>query len=264
MVPRQVVAFLRPRAQAEPATLPAGLATAGAPVAPPALFASVVLHGAPGTRGTAFFLRAQAVFERYGLRPAYLLDAASAGQAAVCRTLRRVHDEGGCGIGAWWDGKAGRARVAALAEAIAAGCGVEPSFTSAEAAAAIPIVAGQLDPVAGLIAIPLTRGMVVPMAPSVPEREDMAHDVALLPDSIASEPQIMLMRAMLARGERRFFLRLHVRQDDARGSAALDRLARVCAWFFEELGGLPGDIRALTADRRRRPRADALLPAKVA
>jgi hypothetical protein len=252
------------------------------PIAPPALFVAVVLHGAPDGSSAdelrpsaAFALRAQAIFDQYGLRPAYLLDSSLADQAPACLALRNVHDGGGCGIGAWWDEGATRAGVAALLAAVETGCGVAPAFTTSEAAQAIPVVTGMYDPVGHLAAIPLTRGMIVPLASTLsgvgatamgqadgawaamPDRGDLAHPVALQPDEIASEPQIMLIRTMLPRAERRFFVRLHLRQGDPRSAAALARLARVCAWFFEDLGGLPGDIRTLAADRRRRPRAVA-------
>jgi glycosyltransferase involved in cell wall biosynthesis len=299
MVPRRVIDLLRPargdaaRGEPEPAPLPQDGTVPRAPLGPPVLFVAVVLHGAADAasgqdgravprdaatlrEGAAFALRAQAMFDRYGLRPAYLLDSATARQAASCQALRLVHDGGGCGIGGWWDQGADAASAEDLARAITEGCGVSPAFTTTEAAALIPVNAGHADPLAGLIAIPLSRGMVVPLAPvldraggsgmeqargpwgALPERDALAHDVALVPDKIASEPQIILIRAMLARAERRFFVRLHLRQGDPGSAAALDRLARVCAWFFEDLGGLPGDIRTLTADRRRRPRAEGV------
>ncbi len=250
------------------------------PVAPPVLFVAVVLHGAPEgiiaddvPPGAAFALRAQAIFDHYGLRPAYLLDSVLVEQEPACAALRAVHDGGGCGIGAWWNEGTTRVEADALLAAVEAGCGVVPAFTTSEAAQAIPVVTGVHDPVGHLAAIPLTRGMIVPLTSALsgagatamsqsdgawsaaPDRGDLAHAVALLPDDIASEPQIMLIRTMLPRAERRFFVRLHLRQGDPRSAAALARLARVCAWFFEDLGGLPGDIRTLAADRRRRPRA---------
>ena len=299
MVPRRIVEFLRqrPAAPAEPRLPPlAGQGGDGpggsietGPIAPPVLFVSVVLQGSAESTGAeewrpnaAFALRAQAIFDRYGLRPAYLLDEALAGQASACLALRNVHDGGGCGIGAWWDAGTSPSGVDALLAAIEGGCGVSPSFTTTEAAAMIPIIAALGDPVGTLVAIPLSRGMIVPWAQASsggggsamgqsdggwaasPDRGDLAHPVALLPAEIASEPQIILIRTMLARAERRFFVRLHLRQGDARSAAALDRLARVCAWFFEDLGGLPGDIRTLATDRGRRPRGTRIGTGAVA
>ena len=310
MVPRCIINLLRPRPAAPPELPPPqvgdtalggtvtamdgpGIAATGSsgtgdtetvsttvePVAPPVLFVAVVLHGAPAAitaddvrSGAAFALRAQAIFDHYGLRPAYLLDSVLAEQEPACAALRAVHDGGGCGIGAWWNEGTTRAEADALLAAVEAGCGVVPAFTTSEAAQAIPVVTGVHDPVGHLAAIPLTRGMIVPLTSALsgagatamsqsdgawsaaPDRGDLAHAVALLPDDIASEPQIMLIRTMLPRAERRFFVRLHLRQGDPRSAAALARLARVCAWFFEDLGGLPGDIRTLATDRRRRPR----------
>jgi glycosyltransferase involved in cell wall biosynthesis len=299
MVPRRIIDLLRPRPAHPPepqqtlagctGTEGAGVGGAGVggsgrgPVAPPVLFVAVVLHGAPEGIGTeelrpsaAFALRAQAIFDRYGLRPAYLLDGVLADQAPACLALRNVHDGGGCGIGAWWDEGTSRAGVETLLAAVETGCGVAAAFTTSEAAQAIPVLPGVADPAGHLAAIPLTRAMIVPLASALsgvggsamsqsdgpwaalPDHCDLAHSVALLPDEIASEPQIMLIRTMLPRAHRRFFVRLHLRQGDPRSAAALDRLARVCAWFFEDLGGLPGDIRTLAADRRRRPRAVAV------
>ena len=288
LVPHRIIDLLRPAAAAPevPEPTPPGMAGVG-PMAPPVLHVAVVLQGAAAGSAdedshghAAFALRAQGIFDQYGLRPAYLLDACVAAQTPACLALRNVHDGGGCGIGAWWEAGTSAAELDALLAAISAGCGVAPAFTTSEASASIPVVPGHADPVGALAAMPVSRGVIVPLAPALnrlggaamshadgawptlPDRGELAHPVALLPDEIASEPQIILIRTMLARGERRFFVRLHLRQGDPRGAAALDRLARVCAWFFEDLGGLPGDARMLAADRRRRPRGVAAAAAQ--
>ena len=269
MIPRPVVDFLRrqrrPADELEPPE--ATLATAArGPVAPPVLHVTVVLEGGAAgcddsRQGAGLIARAQEIFDPYGLRPAYFLDRCVASQDSTCLALRTVHESGGCAIGAWWpepDKPVSSTDIEALGAAVEAGLGVWPRFAAAEALAQSAFL-----PACGFTGIGVSTSVVVPLAPALDRaggagnRPDLTRAVSLLPDRIASEPQIILIRSLLARGERRFFARLHLRQGDSGNAAALARLQRVCTWFFEELGGLPGDARTLATDRRRRPRDQA-------
>ena len=279
MIPQRIRALLRPPMPPEPADHSAALATPGtAPAAPPVLFVTVILEGGAidgcagaaaetedGRQSAAFALRAQAVFDPFGLRPVYLLDRHVAAQSAALLALRNVQDSGGCGVGAWWQPNGvddTQEAMTALCRAIEAGTGDAPGFAVADA-----LVGGRPLPAAvrALVGAPVTTGTVVTLAPvldsplrgpmgqpdgGVSSRGDLAHAVSLLPNEVAAEAQIVLIRSLLARGERRFFVRLRLRQGDASSALALDRLRRVCLWFFEDLGGLPGDMRTLAGDRR--------------
>jgi hypothetical protein len=285
LIPRRVINLLRPPPAEEPAPLARPAQGAESKHAmPPVLFVAVVLEGADpsagaaalddGRQSAAFALRAQAIFDPYGVRPAYLLDQTVASQEAACLALRNVHDGGGCGIGAWWSDRmtAEPGAIGRLAACIEASVGVPPLFAAAEAMAATDCQPAPSDLAHGLVAFPVSAGVVVPIAPALDRmggqamgqsdgplagllnRDDLTRAVSLLPNQIASEPQIILIRSLLARGERHFFVRLHLRQGDPSSATALDRLRRVCSWFFEELGGLPGDARVLRADAVRQMR----------
>jgi hypothetical protein len=275
LIPRRVVDFLRPPPLEDPAlpSTPAqGVQSKHA--VPPVLFVAVVLEGADpgdgavstddGRPSAAFALRAQGIFDPYGLRPAYLVDETVASQEAACLALRNVYDGGGCGIGVWWSKQTTSAdAIARLAALIEASVGVTPVFAAAESIAAMGAMPGLAELARGLVAFPVSAGVVVPIAPALDRmggpamgqsdgplagllnRDDLTRAVSLLPNQIASEPQIILIQSLLARGERQFFIRLHLRQGDPGCATALDRLRRVCTWFFEELGGLPGDARML-------------------
>jgi hypothetical protein len=288
LIPRRVVQFLRPPPAEEPVA-PATLAqgTQSKHAVPPVLFVAVVLEGAgpgygsgstdDGRQSAAFALRAQDIFDPYGLRPAYLLDETVASQAAACLALRNVHDGGGCGIGAWWpDRITDPDAIRRLAVLIGSSVGVPPAFAAAESMPAVEAEPALSDLARGLVDFPVSAGVVVPIAPALDRfggpsmgqsdgplagllnRDDLTRSVSLLPNQIASEPQIILIRSLLARGERQFFVRLHLRQGDPGSATALDRLRRVCTWFFEELGGLPGDARMLRPDALPRMRDGSL------
>jgi hypothetical protein len=277
LIPRRVVDFLRPPPLEEP-SLPCTPAQGGQSkhAVPPVLFVAVVLEGTDPREGAAgaddgrpsaaFALRAQGIFDPYGLRPAYLVDESVASQEAACLALRNVHDGGGCGIGAWWPKRTTNPdAIGRLAALIESSVGVTPVFAAAETIAAMGEMPALAELARGLVAFPVSAGVVVPIAPALDRmggpamgqsdgplggllnRDDLTRAVSLLPNQIASEPQIILIRSLLARGERQFFVRLHLRQGDPGCATALDRLRRVCTWFFEELGGLPGNARMLHA-----------------
>ena len=256
------------RAEGDEATLPDGRLLPDAVARPPVLYISVVLEGTAAPQGgsenrqsAAFALQAQEIFDIYGLRPAYLLDRAIADQPTTCAALRNVQDAGGCVGGVWWPADAAGRDLPGLRAAVTAALGVPPRAASAEALASL---GGQAGAAAELTGFPLTGGVVVAVTPlldrlagpgmgqsdaplaGMSNRADLTRQVMLLPHELASEPQIILIKNLLAKGERDFFLRLHIRQGSTGTALALDRLRRICTYFFEDLGGLPGSDLART------------------
>ena len=98
-------------------------------------------------------------------------------------------------------------------------------------------------------------GLRVFRLPSVLARLHLADTVTLTPEGVTAEEQIRLIRTMLRRGYRQFMLHYHspslsaghtpYSRTAAEVERLLDRLDRVCRFFFDELGGLPGYPRDL-------------------
>jgi glycosyltransferase involved in cell wall biosynthesis len=136
-----------------------------------------------------------------------------------------------------------------------------PDFRFAEAR---PYRVGQIT------SIPMTRGqlgMIAPLPPrfhaalrsprllrmhlpGILSRLRLANTVTLTPEGVSAQEQIRLIRAMAARGARTFVLHYHSPslgkqtpyvRTDADLTRFLDNLKTVCAFFFETLGGLPGN-----------------------
>jgi hypothetical protein len=86
--------------------------------------------------------------------------------------------------------------------------------------------------------------------PSVLSRLRLADTITLTPEGVTADEQVRLIRAMLQGGCRRFVLHYHspslspgntpYAPDRTGAETLLVRLRTVCAFFFEELGGLPG------------------------
>jgi hypothetical protein len=121
-----------------------------------------------------------------------------------------------------------------------------------------------------ITSIPMTRGQVGLFAPLSPRlhgalrsppairlhlpgilsRLHLANTVTLTPEGVSAQEQIRLIQSMVARGFRDFTLHYHspslaartpyVRTDTELASF-LDNLKAVCGFFFETLGGLPGN-----------------------
>jgi len=243
------------------------IADPAAAATPPVLHVTVVLEqsGAPALarHDADVTQQAQKIFDAYGLRPAYLLDAAAARQPACCTVVRNIQDAGFCLAGAWWQPGTPPDLVPSLLDAVAQGLGAPPAAMPAEVLGGAQTESTRAV-LAGLTAIPLTQGVAGAAPPmldrltgpgigqsdsqiaGLSNRADLGQVLSLSPASFASEPQIMLIKTLLARGERQFFLRLHLRQAGPESALALDRLRRVCTYFFEELGGLPGNALALS------------------
>jgi hypothetical protein len=86
--------------------------------------------------------------------------------------------------------------------------------------------------------------------PGILSRLHLANTVTLTPEGVSAQEQIRLIQSMAARGFRTFTLHYHspslaVRtpyvRTEAELASFLDRLRAVCAFFFETLGGLPGN-----------------------
>jgi hypothetical protein len=121
-----------------------------------------------------------------------------------------------------------------------------------------------------ITSIPMTRGQLGLFAPLPPRlhgalrsplairlhlpgilsRLHLANTVTLTPEGVSAEEQIRLIQSMTARGFRVFTLHYHSpslarRTPYVRTEAELrnflDNLKAVCAFFFETLGGLPGN-----------------------
>ena len=102
--------------------------------------------------------------------------------------------------------------------------------------------------------------------PSFLARMKLAETITLTPEGVTSAEQIRLLRHLLKRGDRQFVLHYHspslspghtpYARDAAGAETILARLRDVCRFFFEELGGLPGDPASLVAqaDAAARPR----------
>ena len=139
-----------------------------------------------------FLLRAQAVFDAYGLRPAYLLDHGTAGQDAACLALRNLRDAGACAIGAWWtasEAEPDAARAAERGQALTNGTGFAPSYAAAEA---MPLRVGA-HPASRMVALPVTSGAML-------ARSGHAARLAgatLLPNRHDAERQIALIRTLM-------------------------------------------------------------------
>lgn len=121
-----------------------------------------------------------------------------------------------------------------------------------------------------ITSIPMTRGQLGLLAPLPPRlhgalrsplairlhlpgilsRLHLANTVTLTPEGVSAEEQIRLIQSMAARGFRVFTLHYHSPslasrtpyvRTEAELAGFLENLRSVCAFFFETLGGLPGN-----------------------
>ena len=86
-------------------------------------------------------------------------------------------------------------------------------------------------------------------------RTRVADTITLTPEGVTTQEQIRLIKALLARGTRQFVLHYHspslqagntsYTPDEASVAVFIQRLADVCRFFFEEIGGQPGYPRDL-------------------
>jgi hypothetical protein len=122
----------------------------------------------------------------------------------------------------------------------------------------------------GVLCVPMTRAQVGMLAPLPPwmhsavssplgqklrlpgllSRLNLANTITLTPEGVTAEEQVTLMQHLVNLGHRRFVLHYHSpslvpgNTPYVRTSEDLvefkERLAKVCRFFFEEIGGLPG------------------------
>ena len=93
---------------------------------------------------------------------------------------------------------------------------------------------------------------------SILARSRIADTITLTPEGMKTAEQIRLIKALLRRGQRQFILHYHspslaagnthYAPDEAGVARLVGSLADVCAFFFEEVGGIPGYPRDLLPD----------------
>jgi hypothetical protein len=123
----------------------------------------------------------------------------------------------------------------------------------------------------GLLSMPMTRSEVgllpalgrlgsalhdrpggrILRVPSLLARLGLAETITLTPEGVTATEQIRLIRALLRGGTRRFVLHYHspslspghtpYTPDRTGADTLIDRLRRVCGFFFNEIDGKPGD-----------------------
>jgi hypothetical protein len=120
-----------------------------------------------------------------------------------------------------------------------------------------------LDAASGIVSVPMSRGTVGLLAPVLPRisaalqlpwllpRLGHANIVILTPEGVSTREQIHLIGSMARRGHRIFVLHYHSLSlvpgftpyvaTPADLEQLLRRLRKVCDYFFNTLGGLPGN-----------------------
>lgn len=239
------------------------------PDSPPSLYA--VVDAAPRSDASVAQDQAQAIFDGFGLRPVYLVDLAGASQAESCEPLRRILERHGCAIGVrlhpWANPPSGPAELQertlrALVSTIQANFGVSPLFfvTGIPKAGGYGLGPRALDTLAqlGFAASASIPAAADPAAGGFMSRLGLADTVTLTADGGSARAQTRLVRAMAGRGSRLFAL--HCRSPSplvagsapqAATSADLRWTEAICRFFFEDLGGMPGNPADLVPQQMR-------------
>jgi GT2 family glycosyltransferase len=115
-----------------------------------------------------------------------------------------------------------------------------------------------------------SRPLAALRVPGLLARLKLVNTVTLTPEGVTAEEQIDLLRSMLRRGQRTFTLHYHSPsaapgntpyvRTEADLAVFLGRIRAVCRYFFDELGGMPGnppDLLPPAARARIWPRAAA-------
>ena len=208
---------------------------------PPRLYA--VVGTAAGWSG-AHTVRdqAQAIFDRFGLRPVHLLNDASPTEDDGA--LRGFLERHACAIGVRVPTEPDKRALNALVGAIREQYHLAPLLLTDGGRSLERHDADALD---GL-------GFVVdlgdPAAPG-PARSGLASVATLSPERATSAAMIRYVRAMARRGHRAFALHCGSPALAADQEAILQRTGAVCRFFFEEFGGLPGNPADLVPQRLR-------------
>ncbi|MDQ2803725.1 MAG: glycosyltransferase [Pseudomonadota bacterium] len=122
--------------------------------------------------------------------------------------------------------------------------------------------AGLLAPLPRLVRAALQFRMAKTLRlPSIFSRLGLVNTVTLTPEGVTAREQIALLRRMVRRGHRTFVLHYHSPslapghtpyvRTEADLRQFLNRLERVCAFFLQTLGGLPGNPADLLPSRSR-------------
>jgi glycosyltransferase involved in cell wall biosynthesis len=108
-----------------------------------------------------------------------------------------------------------------------------------------------LAPSLGLPSLQNIAGARLGPVPALLSRLGLEETVTLTPEGVTAEEQIRLVRALLRRGHKDFVLHYHSPslsvghtpyvRTEAQLQDFLRRLELVCAFFFEEVGGMPGN-----------------------
>lgn len=124
--------------------------------------------------------------------------------------------------------------------------------------------------VGDIVSVPMTRGQIGLLSPLSPQWHSrvraplplrmhlpgvlswlhLANTVTLTPEGVPADEQIRLIRSMVARGSRTFVLHYHSPSlagltpyvgNHHEVSKFLENLRTVCSYFFDTMGGLPGN-----------------------
>ncbi len=208
----------------------------------------------------------QAILDNYGARPVYLVDEAIAGRPERCATLRPVFERGACAIGACLAADPAAAdeqsldvykqRLQHLKDMIEQRFGAAPLFFDMALHALRPHTVETLREL-GLTVVFGTPGTAGSQLPEATPYWVEPHRILLMPNSAGLDAtrQIALIRSMIRRGYRTFTYRCRNLARVADGTPEAGRhtrsLAALCRFFFEELGGLPGNPADLVPPGRR-------------
>ncbi len=232
----------------------------------------------------------QAILDKYGARPIYLVNEAVAGRPERCARLQRVFERGACAIGACDlpGGSSGgeqslelyKQQLQHLSETIRQRFGAAPLFldmalrdlrlqtVEALRRLGFAVVFG----ITGTAGSQYERGAGWQLPEATPYRVEPGN-ILLMPsinddvgrrsrNSAGSDAtrQISLMRTMIRRGYRTFTYRCRGPAPVGSGTPDSERLQEraltrplddLCRFFFEELGGLPGNPADLVPPERR-------------
>ena len=247
-------------------------------------------QSSPGFDAIAAQDQAQAIFDTFGLRPVYLVDLAAASQAESYEPLRTILERHACAIGVHlphsslnppFEGsdpeELQERMLRALVSRIQTNLHVSPLFFRAGGYDLGPRTLELLAQLGFAVdfSIPPPADPAVARVPRVLARLGVANPVTLTPDGGTASEQIRLVRTMAGRGSRVFTLhcrspsRLAGHTPQVSASADLRRIEAICRFFFEELGGMPGNPADLVPQQMRecvwpgRTMPDMALPGAV-
>ncbi len=191
---------------------------------PPRLYAVVDLgsEASAETGSRAAQDGAQRIFDRFGLRPIYLLDGTAAPVGGYER-LRRLLERHACAVGLRLPDEPDEQALRTLVSMIQETLGVVFPF----------VEAGPSDAGRRALATLANLGTAVDLC-------TLTDAVTLTPESVTAEEQIRLACTMAGRGRRTFTLR-YGGLSSIDEEAFVQRIDAVCRFFFQEIGAMPGN-----------------------